>query len=207
MRNLALLSLIVIALGTANVSSQSKVKTPPDVVAIDTYVRGVEAIRRKAKRPSLIFADASDIDAQAEKWQQFASEKALEKHRKASEIYTSSYNWLDRGKLVASNFTLSSPSGDWVKYNLHYFRSDGTLALIESDYRTFMGDFVVIRRRYFDEAGRQIHQTSKIQDLKTRKPKKAPDGVMGDDPDEVDYYVTTDKLPFAPLLNAPKKTN
>src|SRR5688500_15178485 len=83
---------------------------------------------------------------------------------------------LNGGKVVPSNFTLFSPSGDSVKYVYHHFRTDGTLARVESDYRTFNGDFMVVRRRYFDRAGKQIHQTAKFLDLKPRKPKDASAG-------------------------------
>lgn len=172
-----------------------------EVKAIDAYVNAVSASTKKRSNPKLVFADVSDAETeQPSKYQKFASEKALEKHRDKSEVYSIAYAWKKGGKVVATNFTLSSPSGDWVKYNFHVFRADGTLAMVESDYRTFMGDFVVIRKRYFDKTGKEIHKTVKIQDLKTRKPKKAPDGVMGDDPDEVDYYLTTALLPFADLL-------
>ena len=192
---LIMLSLVGIA---ANVAAQTKVS--PEVKKINAYVKTVDAIRTKLKKPSLIFADTADIESDKEKWQSFASEKALEKFRDKDEVYTIAYNWVSGGDIVASNFTLSSPSGDWVKYNFHYFRTDGTLALVESDYRTFMGDFMVVRRRYFDTDGKQIHITAKFLDVKSQKPKKHPDGVMGDDPDEVDYYLTTAKLPFAPIL-------
>ncbi len=181
-----------------NVFAQGKLS--PEVKKIDAYAKTVDAVRKKLKKPSLIFADTADVNTDTEKWQKFASEKALEKFRDKHEVYTIAYNWKSGGKIVGSNFTLSSPSGDWAKYNFHYFRADGTLALVESDYRTFMGDFMVVRRRYFDAAGKQIHHTTKILDLKTKRPKKAPDGIMGDDPDEVDYYLTTAKLPFANLL-------
>lgn len=87
-----------------------------------------------------------------------------------------------------------------VKYVYHHFREDGTLARVESDYRTFNGDFMVVRQRYFDRAGKQIKNSVKFLDLKTRKPKDASSGVMGDDSDDVDYYKTTSKLPFASLV-------
>ena len=144
--------------------------------------------------------DTADIESDKEKWQKFASDKALEKFRTRNEVYNIAYNWLSGGKIVQSSFTLSSPSGDWAKYNNHYFRTDGSLAMIESDYRTFYNDFMVIRRRYFDTAGKQIHMTEKYLDLRSKKPKKHSDGVMGDDRDEVDYYLTTATLPFASLL-------
>jgi len=201
MRKIAFFAAFVVLsfVGTVvQVSAQGKVS--PEVKKIDAYAKTVDAVRKKLKRPSLIFADTSDIESDKEKWQGFASEKALEKHRDKEEVYSIAFNWLSGGKIVGSTFTLSSPSGDWVKYNHHYFRADGTLALIESDYRTFLGDFMIIRKRYFDAAGKQIYVTAKYLDLKSQKPKKHPDGVMGDRPDEVDYYLTTGKLPFAELL-------
>lgn len=171
------------------------------VKSIDTYAATVKAFTAKRSSPKLVFADVSNAETeQPSKYQKFASEKALEKYRDKSEVYSIAYAWKKSGKVVATNFTLSSPSGDWVKYVFSYFRADGTLAMIETDYRTFMGDFVVIRKRYFDTAGKEINKTSKVLDLKTRKPKKAPDGVMGEDPDEIDYYLTTALLPFADLL-------
>lgn len=173
-----------------------------DVKSIDAYAATIKAFTAKRSTPKLVFADVSDENSDApSKYQKFASAKALEKHRDLSEVYSIAYVWQKKGKTVAANFTLSSPSGDWVKYNYHLFRADGTLAMVESDYRTFMGDFVVIRKRYFDTAGKEIHKTVKIQDLKTRRPKKAPSGIMGDDPDEVDYYLTTAGLPFADILD------
>lgn len=171
-----------------------------EIRRIDGYVRSVEAA--KTKRPELVFADVSDYTANEKpKWRKFASERALDRHRTRTEVYTIAYAWRKAGKLVAANFTLSSPSGDWAKYVYHYFREDGSLARVESDYRTFNGDFMVVRRRYFDRDGKQIKNSVKFLDLKTREPKDASSGVMGDAP-EVDYYLTTRNLPFAGLVNA-----
>lgn len=195
------LSLVVVSVLLTFVVSSLSFGQPADVKSIDAYAATIKTLTAKRSTPKLVFADVSNAETeQPSTYQKFASEKALEKHRDKSEVYSIAYVWQKAGKTVAANFTLSSPSGDWVKYNYHLFRADGTLALVESDYRTFMGDFVVVRRRYFDTAGKEIHKTVKIQDLKTRKPKKAPDGIMGDDPDEVDYYLTTSTLPFADLL-------
>lgn len=174
-----------------------------EIRRIDAYVRSVDAA--KTIRPELVFADVSDYTTNEKaKWRKFASERALDRYRNGTEAYTIAYAWRKGGRLVASNFTLSSPSGDWVKYVYHYFREDGSLARVESDYRTFNGDFMVIRRRYFDRNGKQIKNSEKFLDLKTRKPKDASSGVMGDDAKEVDYYLTTRKLPFAGLVNTGK---
>ena len=196
-RSRSVLVVMALVFVFSSVSSAQKA----EVKAIDSYVASTTAFTKKRANPKLVFADVSNAETeQPSTYQKFASEKALEKYRDKSEVYSIAYAWKKGGKVVATNFTLSSPSGDWVKYNYHVFRSDGTLAMVESNYRTFMGDFSVVRKRYFDAAGKEIHKTTKIFDLTTNKPKKAPGGIMGDDPDEVDYYLTTALLPFADLL-------
>ena len=200
MKNLGFIATLILVVGCLSPILLAQTKVPPEVKNIDAYCKTVDAVRKKRKNPELVFADTAGQEDDKEKWRSFASVSALDKFRKKTETYTIAYNWRKTGKIVASNFTLFSGSGDWVKYLNHYFRADGSLARVESDYRTFMGDFRVIRVRYFDENGKEIHKTEKILDLATKMPKKAPDGVMGDDPNEVDYYMTTAKLPFAALL-------
>jgi hypothetical protein len=195
-KNLILLSLL--ALLTSAALGQGPTGT---VRQIDAFVKAMDAKAKRAKAPKLIFADVSDYESNtAAKWQRFASEKVLERHRKKTEAYTIAYVWLDGGKIASTNFTMFSPSGDWAKYVYSYYRPDGSLARLETDYRTFNGDFKVIRRRYFDAAGKQVGSSVKTLDLTTGKPKKARDGVMGDDPKEVDYFMTASKLPFVRLL-------
>ncbi len=186
---------VALLLGLTNASfSQST-----EVRRIDAYAKSIDSAKKK--RPDLVFADVSDYTANEKaKWRKFASEKALEKHRDRTEAYTIAYAWLGGGKIVASNFTHFSPSGDWVKYVYHHFRTDGSLARVESDYRTFNGDFMVVRRRYFNRRGKQIKSSVKFLDFKTRKSKDASSGVMGDGPNEVGYYKAASKLPFAGLV-------
>ncbi|MEQ1605350.1 MAG: hypothetical protein ABL999_10835 [Pyrinomonadaceae bacterium] len=198
MRKIAFIAAFLVLSFVGSVSAQGKLS--PEVKKIDAYVNKIDAIRKKLKKPSLIFGDTADTESDTEKWQKFASEKALETFRTRNEVYSIAFNWLSGGKIVQSTFTLSSQSGDWAKYNDHYYRADGSLAMIESDYRTFLGNFMVVRRRYFDDTGKQIHMTEKYLDLRSKKPKQHSDGVMGDDRDEVDYYLTTAKLPFFKLL-------
>ncbi len=198
MKNLILLIILIGIFITSNAPGQTGTAT---VRQIDAFARVVDASAKRSKAPKLIFADLSDYESNARpKWQRFASEKALERHRGKTEAYTIAYVWLDRGRVASTNFTLFSPSGDWAKYVYSYFRPDGSLARVETDFRTFNGDFKVVRRRYFDSGGTEISRSAKFLDLQSGKPKKAPDGVLGDDPDEVDYSMTTEKLPFIHLL-------
>jgi hypothetical protein len=190
----ALLTFVIAPSHTAAQSGKAAINE------IDAYVKTVDGIVKRRRNPDRVFADTADMNSSREKWRRFASIKALDRFRKRSETYSISYNWLSAGKIVASNFTLFSASGDWAKYVNHYFRPDGTLARVDTDYRTFMGDFVVLRSRYFDPKGNQISSSVKYLDLTTRKPKDAGEGVMGDDPKEVEYYLKTSKLPFARLM-------
>jgi len=187
----------IILVFQGNVFGQS---VKAEVKTLDAYCKSIDALAKKRKTPELVFADVSGLTDKTEKWSSFASEKALDKFREKSETYSIAYNWKKNGKIVVSNFTLFSGSGDWVKYVYHYFREDGTLARVESELRTFNGDYIVNRRRYFDRSGKLIHKTEKYLDLTTKKPKKPEGGVMGDDPKETDYYKTTSKLPFVHLL-------
>lgn len=191
---------LVLVLYAMSVGVAAQAGRSAEAAKIDKYCSRVDLLKKKLKRPSLIFADTADMNDDTPKWRSFASEKALELFRKKTETYTIAYNWSSGGKIVASNFTMFSGSGDWVLYLYHWFRDDGSLARVETDFRTFNGDFKVLRKRYFDPAGKLITQSVKILDLKSGKPKIAADGVMGDDEDEEDFYKSTSTLPFAHLL-------
>ena len=153
----------------------------------------------------IVIADTADYDKEKPDWKLFASEAELDKFRENSETYNIAYNFRKSGKLVASNFTKFSPSGDWSKYLFHYFRDDGSLAKVKSELRTFYGDFIVIRNIYFDRNGKQLKKTVKYLDLFTRKPKKpAKDYIDGSDlsSNEADFYKHASKLPFIKLISS-----
>lgn len=190
------LGLICIAL-SSGIFAQN---TTSQVKSINAYCKQIDVVQRRRKTPELVYANTADINSSKAKWRKFVSEKALDKFREGSETYDIAYNWRKGRRLIATNFTHFSPSGDWVKYVNHCFRADGTLARVETDYRTFNGDFKVVRHRYFDGKGRQISSSVKYLDLTTDKAKDHSGGVMGDDPHEIDYYKRVKKLPFARLL-------
>ena len=173
------------------------------IAEIDTYVRSVKKVTASTKN-KIVIADTGDYDANKTDWKKFGSEKALEKHRETSETYSIAYNWKKNGKVVGSNFTDFSPSGDWTQYTFHYFRPDGTLAKVEAELRTFNGDWIVERNYWFNPSGRQIKKTSKYLDLNTKKPKKPTADIKDDSTGAfaVTYFKRVDKLPFAALLTA-----
>lgn len=177
-----------------------------EIKRIKAYCKTVDSFVNRNKKPQLVFADISQTDKP--KWRKFASEKALQNYRdKTSETYSISYNWRKNSKLIHSNFTFFSESGDWSQYVYHYFRTDGTLARVDSDLRTFYGDLIVLQTLYFDSKGKLLRKTIEYQDLTTKKPKKPSKEFLKDNADfvnGVDYFKKTSKLPFAHLLRQNK---
>lgn len=174
--------------------------TASQVKSINAFCKQIDSIQKRRKTPELVYANTADANSSTEKWRKFASAKALDKFRERNEVYDIAYNWRSGGRLIASTFTYSSQSGDWVNYVDHCFRADGTVARVETDYRTFLGDFKVLRKRYFNAAGRQISSSVRYLDLRSGKPKDKGDGVMGEKESSEDFYKTVKKLPFARLL-------
>jgi len=201
MRKLKYLQLLIVIVACQSSYTSAQTKPTGTVRGIDAYCKTIDAITENSNEPQMVFGDTSDSEDSNAKpnWQKFESSNALEKFREKSETYSIAYNWLKGGKIVASNFTNFSPSGDWTMYVYHYFREDGTLARVRSELRTFEGDYIVIQTRYFSRSGRQLSKTVKYLDLMTHKPKKAT-SMFNSSFSSSDYFKTTKKLPFAQLM-------
>lgn len=172
-----------------------------EIRQIDKYCKSVDKLSERSTSAHLVFADVSQN--RKAKWRQFKSERALENFRENTETYSIAYNWLKNRKIVRSNFTLFSGSGDWAQYVYHHFRPDGTLAKAESELRTFHGDMIVTQIFYFDRKGRTLEKTLRYADLKNQKLAKPNDEFIDAHSDflkEVNYYKKTTKLPFSHLL-------
>lgn len=190
--------LLILAIA-AGASAQAK--RSAEIRKIDALVRTIDKVSQSSEK--IVVADTAGFDQVKADWKLFESEKALDKFRDTSETYTIAFNWRRGGKIAASNFTLFSPSGDWTKYIFHYFRPDGSLALVRSELRTFYGEFIVKEDRYFDRRGRLLKKTVKYYDLQSGKLKKPTKEMRDDNPSlyKVDYFMNADKLPFASLIS------
>lgn len=198
MKTRALFFCLIFVLSMLPVAAQTGKSA--EIKRINAYVKTLDAFVKKSRRPHLIFADTSDYnDDNKSQWRKFASEKSLAKFREKTETYTVAYNWRKNGRLVQSNFTLFSPSGDWAQYDIHYFRADGTIAKIASELRTFYGDLIVLSDLYFDGKGRLLRRTVRYRDLNTKK--AIPKPTDGDfQTTDVTVYKTVRRLPFARLI-------
>jgi hypothetical protein len=181
----------------SSIAATTRPQNPADLSAIEAYVKQMDAYTRRNARAGRLFGDTAnyeDADAPA-RWREFANKRALER----AEVYSAATAWLKpTGELVVASFSLSSPSGDWAQYNDYYYRNDGTLAKLHSELRTFMGDLVVVRDRFYDPNGKLLQEKTRYLDLQTRKPKKVKEGDFQDIPPEL--YAKTTALPFYGLL-------
>jgi hypothetical protein len=169
------------------------------ITEIDRYAASLQRLSKSSK--NIVVADTSDEYGKGGGWKRFASERALEKFRQERETYSIAFNWKKSGKLVVTNFTDFSPSGDWALYSYHTFRPNGTIAKVEVELRTFHGNYIMISDYYFDPHGKQIKKISKCLDLTTKKPKELTKEMLDNNSGaEVHFYKTVTRLPFARLI-------
>lgn len=172
-------------------------QNPTDIAAIEAYSKQMDAYVKRNSRGGRFFGDMSNYDEPdaPARWQEFRNKRALRR----AEVYSAATAWMNpAGVLLVADFSLTSPSGDWAQDNIYYYRSDGSLAKLHSEMRTFFGDVIIIRDRLYDSNGKLLQEKTKHLDLQTRKPKKVKEGEYADFPPEV--YAKTSNLPFYALL-------
>lgn len=182
--NLALFTVLLFTLLVSNIFAQpNKLETAKRVEQSDKLVKPIEAYAEiieafvlKEGKPHVVFADISDYNkSETPIWKRYESEEEFEKDRETNESYTIAYLWKKDGKYVAVHFTYSSPSGDWAEYYYQTYRSDGTLAKVNRELRTFMGDVIVNRIEIYDEKGKMLKESRSFRDLNTKKAIKEAD--------------------------------
>jgi len=190
-------TLVLLFLSLSPFASFAQKGSSAEAKKVDSLARSVDRMTGRRKSPDLVFADTADYEADKPKWTTFKSIEELDKFQESHEIYSIAYNWRSKGKLLATNFTFSSPSGDWAQYVDHYFGPDGSTALVKAELRTFEDDCVIKQKYYFDRKGRPFRRTVAYFDLNTNKRKKP---CLGADELKFDYYRSVTALPFAELL-------
>jgi len=195
-------SLFVLFVASLSVISQTAKSNT--VAQIDSYSKSIDQMTKRRKEPDLVIADVSNYDTDKPEWRKFRSTKELEAFREKTETYTVAYNWRNNSKIVSSVFTVFSPSGDWAQYVTHYFRPDGSAAKVNTEMRTFNGDYIIIREYYFDSRGKLLKKTAKYLDLATKKPKKPTAEMLDEKSDffKADYYKKVSVLPYYSLTKS-----
>lgn len=172
-----------------------------DAAAAESYAATVLKFVEKESKPHLVITDVADFsEAEEAEWQTYASEEEFE--NAGVESYTTAYIWKKDGRVVQVNFTYSSPSGDWAEYFLHTYRPDGSVARVERDFRTFLGDVIVNTIWLYDPLGKTLGEKKTFRDLNTQNEIKPTDNYM-----DVEFgkpYLKISELPFAALLGTAK---
>ncbi len=203
--HLAVLIILLFVLQVSNVFAQSnKLETAKRVEQtnklvkpIDAYVKTIEDFVEKEGKPHLIITDVSDYNKDGNSiWKTFDSQKDFEKSN--AESYTTAFIWKKDGKVIATNLTYSSPSGDWVQYVYYVFYEDGYVAKSNRELRTFMGDIIVNRINTYDKNGALLKESTNYRDLKTQKPVKATTNFQDID---VEIYNEFRDFPFEPIVD------
>lgn len=166
--------------------AQSQTSKATALSGIDTYTAEIDRFI-KANPKSRLFGDVSSTEKT--RWREVTP-------KSAENLYETAEVWTRQGKVVAVNFFLTSPSGDWAHFITYYFRDDGTLARIKAQLNTFYGNVSVLRDRYYDPNLKLLKSTQRYLDLESKKPVKRPDFM--DQP--IPIYSKVSTLPFRRLL-------
>jgi hypothetical protein len=167
------------------------------VAEIEAYAGEIDGYVKSNPQSERIFADTSSATKnEAPRWREFKSEKERAGADAGDNLNSNAYVWTHNGKIIGANFTLQSPSRDWVQYVMYYFRGDGTLAKTSSTLNTFQGDITVIREDYYNAKGTFLKGTTQCHDLKTQRVK--PCGNFQEQP--APLYQKVSQLPFYGML-------
>jgi len=84
--------------------------------------------------------------------------------------------WFLRRKLVWADFAFQNQFGDWINQTTYCYRSDGSLALLDSELKSFHGGLRVVRDSYYAPGAALLSQYQGSWDLGTGKPEQVPPG-------------------------------
>jgi len=190
--------LFLAALATAQDQKPTPPPRPPqttELAAIGSYAKAIDQFTRRNPGKGRFFGNVAGAEDEQDKWRAFKSAKQMAK----ADPYESASVWLKDGKVVAADFSFTSPSGDWYHFVNYYFRADGTLAKIHAQLNTFAaadGGLSVVRDEFYDSRGKLLRTSTRYLDLKSQKPRKRADFM--DQP--IPAYQTVRDLPFYKLL-------
>jgi len=136
-------------------------------------------------------------------WHEYKSSKEMDDALAKSEIPEKARFWRRKDGVSAVQIVETPISGDWSQAVDYCFRSDGSLARMESTLVTFDtadeidGAVERLRVRHFDTKGKELSLREYVKNAKSRLPAKR---VFADKTETI--YRTIDDLPFAALLSS-----
>jgi len=164
--------------------------------AIDVLCDGLVPLTKQSG--GRIFGETSGAGTS---WREYADAKELQSVLGESEILQKARVWRRKDGVTAVQMVEDPMSGDWSQAVDYCFRSDGSLARLESKLVTFdtadeINEGVErLRVRYFAPNGRELSHREDVKNSKSRLPAKR---VFADKTETA--YRTVRDLPFAALL-------
>jgi len=204
----ALLLVAWAAAAGAQPADREAPRRPAAVESIDAYVRGIDLLvdsDAEQRGHFRVFAHFASPRTKVPSWREFADENALDETLKAEQPPTVvlARVFLRAGSVAA--VYASAAGEDGVVWTDHYFRADGSLAKLETRWRTLGGELQMTRERFFDPAGQVLWSWVEFVDLAAGSP--VPRLRPGLSEPKTDVYLRVDRLPYHSLLKrAPDPT-
>ncbi|HEY3068495.1 MAG TPA: hypothetical protein VGL09_22100 [Methylomirabilota bacterium] len=176
-------------------------RRPAEVENIEAYVRGIDLLAESGEQQGgrfRLFALFAPARGKTPSWREFADEAVLDETIKAEQPSTVALaRVFMRAGAVAAVYT-SVAGEDGVVWTDHYFRADGTLAKLETRWRTLGAELQMERERFFDGAAQVLWSRVELVDLAagTPVPRLRP-GISEPKPE---IYLRADRLPYHALL-------
>jgi hypothetical protein len=162
----------------ATLQGQTKKASTPatEIASIDRYTAQLDQFAKRNQKSAQVLGDISSASTdEKSNWKKFKSTKEREDAGTGDNLNEQADVWKREGKVVATNMTFGSPSGDWAHFVTYYFRDDGSVAKIHGELNTFYGDLRVVSDHYYSQDGKLLKTKRLFLDLKTKRPKKPGD--------------------------------
>ncbi len=193
-------SIVLTSCARVAVADEPQLKNVPSVQQLCQAARAFALKSPERVRIFSIVPFGDDPNAVLGDWREFPDIATRDKLAETRPIYDSLGVWKAPSGSYFVTTHSTSFTGDWGHMVDYCFRTNGTLAWMESELRTFYGSVRRVRTRRFDANGRVTFSGVRVFNLQTDEPLQDPSFMDQDEP----IYVKLKDLPVAELLRQRK---
>jgi hypothetical protein len=199
---LFVLSVVVSVLAQTQ-SAENQTTPLTGVAAIDAYCKELDSFRKGKHNRARVFSKIIPPDQSGEtlsgNWREFKNAKSRESDFTSDHLYDVGDVWMRAGKVVVAEFEFGT-AGDWSQVVTYYFRADGGLAKMRSNYGRFMGHIRIVKDKFYDSKGKRLQTRLQCSDLEEsgRRKKCSSDASEYD----ADVYKRVQNLPLYGVLKS-----
>ncbi|PWT90893.1 MAG: hypothetical protein C5B55_08985 [Blastocatellia bacterium] len=207
---IAVITIIVFCASGRVSSSRAQMQTTEDsktpvsgIAQIDAYCKELDSFRNNKQNRSRVFSKVIPESQSGEtlkgNWREFQNAKARKANFNSDRLYDVGDVWMKDGNAVVAEFEFGT-SGDWSQVMTYYFRDDGTLAKIRSNFGKFMGHVRIVKDSFYDSNGKRLHTRVQCFDLNDRNRRQKCPGDTSQADAEV--YKRVQNLPLYRVLKS-----